>query len=195
MIRCAHAFLVVALGLACAAPAPDEHGPERKPASAAPARPVDPTVSEATPPGFFERRGVVVIETAGGPARFPVELAISEGERQRGLMFRERLEQDAGMLFLFERQRVQSFWMKNTRIPLDMIFIAEDGAIAGIVESAEPLTLVSRRVQQPSRYVLELIAGSARQRGLAAGQRVHFEGVPPNLVGPALLAPGPQASP
>lgn len=195
MNRSAHACLVVVLALACAAPAPDEHGAERKPAPEAKARPVDPTTSEATPPGFFEQRGGVIIETASGPARFPVELAITEGERQRGLMYRERLDEDAGMLFLFERQRVQSFWMKNTRLPLDMIFIAEDGTIAGIVEGAEPLTLVSRRVQKPSRYVLELIAGSARQRGLAAGQRVSFEGVAPHLVGPALLAPGPRSAP
>lgn len=188
---------VATVALGCAAPAPDDHGTGRKGSAStvAPAPPLDPTASEALPAGFFEHRGAVVIETAAGPRRFPVELALTDGERQRGLMFRERLDDDAGMLFVFERARIQSFWMKNTRLPLDMIFIAEDGTIAGIVESAEPLTLVSRRIQQPSRYVLELLAGSARQSGLSSGQRVFFEGVPPSMIGPALLAPGPRGQP
>ncbi|MBI1949427.1 MAG: DUF192 domain-containing protein [Deltaproteobacteria bacterium] len=110
-------------------------------------------------------------------------------------MFRERLDADAGMLFVFERTKVQSFWMKNTRLPLDMIFIDDDGTIAGIVEDAEPLTTISRRVPKPSRYVLELMAGSARARGLAVGQRVTFEGVPPSLVSPALLPAAPGSPP
>lgn len=181
--------MVVALAMACAAPAPDDHADGKAtPPSDARAPKVDATASEATPPGFFERRGVVVVATPAGPLRFPVELALSDGERQRGLMFREHLDDDSGMLFVFERAKVQSFWMKNTRLALDMIFIADDGTIAGIVENAEPLTTVSRRVAQPSRYVLELIAGSARKRGLAAGQRVTFEGVPRELVGAALLS-------
>jgi uncharacterized membrane protein (UPF0127 family) len=76
-----------------------------------------------------------------------------------------------------------------------MLFIGEDGTVAGIVEGAEPLTLTARRVDKPSRYVLELNAGTARKRGLAAGQRVTFEGVSPSLVGPAPLARGPKAAP
>lgn len=191
MHRTLRALLVVTAGLACAAPAPDAPAAPKK----APVATVDPTATEATPPGFFEHRGVVVVETAAGPLRFPVELALTDGERQRGLMYRERLDPDAGMLFVFERERIQSFWMKNTRIPLDMIYIDDRGTIAGIVEGAEPLTLTSRRVSRPSRYVLELIAGSVRDRGLAAGQRVTFEGVPPHLVAPALLAPSPKGSP
>ncbi len=197
MLRHWCSVVAVMVGLACAAPAPDEHTGEQKgthPATDT-ARPIDPTASEATPPGFFEHKGVVIIEAAAGQVRFPVELALTDAERQRGLMFREHLADDAGMLFIFERARVQSFWMKNTRLPLDMLFIGEDGTIAGIVEGAEPLTLVSRRVQKPSRYVLELMAGSARQRGLSAGQRVVFEGVPPSLVGEALVRIGPAERP
>ncbi len=179
---------IAAAAAACAAPAPDDRGGDgKRQGTASHERPVDPTTSEATPPGFFEHRGVVVVDTATGPLRFPVELALTDGERQRGLMFREHLDDDAGMLFVFERAKPQSFWMKNTRLALDMIFIGEDGTIAGIVENAEPLTTQSRRVPAPSRYVLELLAGSARKRGLAAGQRVTFEGVPASLVGPALL--------
>lgn len=173
---------------------------ETQPASprAAPAR-TEPAAGE-----LFASRGAVVIETASGPLRFAVELALTDRERQHGLMFREHLDDDAGMLFIFERQRLQSFWMKNTRIPLDMIFIDAGGEIAGIVEGAEPLTLSARRVDKPSRYVLELNGGAARRLGIAPGQHVRFEGVPPELVDPRVLssasstppaAPSPAPSP
>lgn len=195
--RAGRTLLLIAFAVACAAPAPDDGTGATTATTAKGERrsQIDPTASEATPPGYFERRGVVLVHTPSGPLRFPVELALSDGERQRGLMFRERLDDDAGMLFVFEREKIQSFWMKNTRLPLDMIFISDDGTIAGIVENAEPSTTASRRVARPSRYVLELIAGSARARGLAAGQRVSFEGVPRELVGPALLSPTPGPAP
>lgn len=138
-------------------------------------------------PAMRAHSGTVTIDTAAGPQRFTVELAITDPERQKGLMFREHLDDDSGMLFLFEKQKELSFWMKNTRIPLDMLFIDEGGTVAGIVENAEPLTLVSRKVAAPSRYVLELNGGAARKLGLAAGQRVHFEGVPRSLVDPRTL--------
>ncbi len=138
-------------------------------------------------PAMPVHKAGVTIDAKDGPVHFAVELAIKDTERQRGLMFREHLDDDAGMLFIFERQHPQSFWMKNTRIPLDMIFIDEGGTIAGIVEDAEPMTTVSRRVDKPSRYVLEVNGGTTRRRGLAAGQRVHFEGVPPSLVDARVL--------
>lgn len=127
-------------------------------------------------------RGAVVIETPTGAQRYTVELAIKPLERNKGLMFREQLDDDAGMLFVFEDMRIQSFWMKNTRIPLDMIFIDDDFVIAGIVESAEPLTLTSRKIDKQSRYVLELAGGVSRKRGVAPGQKVAFEGVPSALL-------------
>ncbi len=120
---------------------------------------------------------VVVIETPAGERRFRVELATTPQQRARGLMFREQMEEDAGMLFLFDEMEVQSFWMKNTRIPLDMLFLDEEGDIVGIVENAEPLSLTSRSVGLPSRYVLELNGGTSRRLGLEAGQRVRFVGV------------------
>jgi uncharacterized protein len=132
--------------------------------------------------------GAVTIDTPQGPLRYDVELAIKERERNKGLMYREHMNEDKGMLFIFEKESMQSFWMKNTKIPLDMLFIAEDGTIAGIVESAEPLTLTSRRVDKPSRYVLELNGGTCRRLGIAPGQRVKFEGVPAELVDARVLA-------
>jgi uncharacterized protein len=120
----------------------------------------------------------VVIETPRGGHSFRVELAQTNPERARGLMYRERLADDDGMLFLFDDMRVQSFWMKNTKLPLDMIFISDAGLIVGIVENAEPMTLSPRTVGKPSQYVLEVIAGTCRRLGIEAGQPVRFLGVP-----------------
>jgi uncharacterized membrane protein (UPF0127 family) len=107
-----------------------------------------------------------------------VELARDDTARARGLMNRERLDDDAGMLFLFPTSEDHGFWMKNTLIPLDMLFIEEDGRIAGIVERAEPHSLTLRTVGAPSRYVLEVNGGWASRRGVRAGDRVRFENGP-----------------
>jgi uncharacterized membrane protein (UPF0127 family) len=117
---------------------------------------------------------VVEIDTPGRKVTFRVELARTSEEVQRGLMYREHLAPDAGMLFLFERPRVQTFWMKNTLIPLDMIFIGPDRRIVGIVAEAEPQTLTARKVDSPSQYVLEIGGGLAAQLGIRPGQVVEF---------------------
>ncbi|RMH36812.1 MAG: DUF192 domain-containing protein [Deltaproteobacteria bacterium] len=122
---------------------------------------------------------VVFVNAAGDERRVAVELAVTPAERRRGLMFRERLEPGHGMLFLFPREEVQSFWMKNTLIPLDMIFIRSDMTVAGVVERAEPRSLESRAVPTPSQYVLEVPGGWARANGIGPGAPVRFEGVPP----------------
>ncbi len=128
----------------------------------------------------FER-GVVTVATPTGELRFKVEVAVKDNERQRGLMYRDHLDDDAGMVFIFEREEALRFWMKNTWIPLDMLFINDDLEIVGIVENAEPLTLAGRGVDEPSRFVLELKGGSAAARGIVAGQRIGFEGIAPAL--------------
>ncbi len=121
----------------------------------------------------------VLVETsAGARAAVDVEIARTEAERRQGLMDRASLPEHAGMLFIFDETAVHSFWMKNTLIPLDMIFIDEDGRIAGIVERAEPRTLTERTVGRPSRYVLEVNGGWARAHGVGAGDRVRVENVP-----------------
>lgn len=121
----------------------------------------------------------VLIETASGARHaVDVELARTDAERTKGLMFRRSLPEDGGMLFLFDETTDHGFWMRNTLIPLDMIFIDEDGRIAGIVESAEPLTLTNRSIGKPSRYVLEVKGGWSRAHGVAAGDRTRFENVP-----------------
>lgn len=121
----------------------------------------------------------VVVETAAGARHVvAVELARTQAERGRGLMHRSSLPEDRGMLFVFDEAEEQVFWMKNTLLPLDMIFIDDEGRIVGIVERAEPGSLAPRTVGVPSRYVLEVIGGWARARGVATGDRVRFEDVP-----------------
>jgi uncharacterized membrane protein (UPF0127 family) len=119
----------------------------------------------------------VAIEREDGTrVRVKVELAVTEQERATGLMYRDKLEKGTGMLFIFEKPEVQSFWMRNTAIPLDMIFIGSDLSIAGIVENAVPLTLTPRRVKEESQYVLEVEGGFCTKYGIRKGMKVAFNG-------------------
>jgi uncharacterized membrane protein (UPF0127 family) len=106
-------------------------------------------------------------------------VARTPAEVERGLMFRERLASDAGMLFIFPDTAVRTFWMKNTLIPLDMIFADEQGVVVGVIESAEPLTTAPRSVGAPSRYVLEVNGGWSAAHDVARGDRLRFEGFSP----------------
>jgi hypothetical protein len=121
----------------------------------------------------------VVVETAAGARHaVAVELARTDDERARGLMHRTSLPDDRGMLFLFEETEEHPFWMKDTPLPLDIIFIDEEGRVVGIVERAAPRTTTARTVGAPSRFVLEVNGGWARARGVRTGDRVRFENVP-----------------
>jgi uncharacterized membrane protein (UPF0127 family) len=120
-------------------------------------------------------KGTVVLEGGGKTVRVEVELARTPAQREKGLMFRKKLNPYQGMLFLFDTEEVQSFWMKNTYIPLDMIFIDETMKVVGVVENAAPLTLTSRRVEAPSRYVLEVRGGFAAAHGIGPGTKVKLE--------------------
>ena len=121
---------------------------------------------------------VLLMPPGKDPVGVRVEVAADEPSRRRGLMFREHLPEDAGMLFLFERPEQLTFWMHNTYIPLDMIFIDPSLRVLGVVENAEPLTDTTRSVPGMSQYVLEVNAGFSRRHGLSQGTAVHFEGVP-----------------
>jgi uncharacterized protein len=114
------------------------------------------------------------LEIAGktGVHTFLVEMAVTPEETSRGLMFRRSLPEGQGMLFDFQRDQELSFWMKNTYIPLDMIFIRGDGRILRIAENTEPLSERLVPSLGPARAVLEVIAGTARKLGLAPGDRV-----------------------
>ena len=121
------------------------------------------------------RTPIVTIDTGESKVPFKVELAITPDEQERGLMFREHLDPDAGMLFISNEPRHHVFWMKNTLIPLDMIFISADWRIAGIVQNAEPKTLSAREVAGVTQYVLEIGGGLSARYGLRPGQLVDFQ--------------------
>ena len=118
------------------------------------------------------RQETVTIVTASGDRTFLVELANTPGERERGLMFRKRLAEDHGMLFDFEHDEDVHMWMKNTLIPLDMIFIKADGRIRRIEENTEPGSLRPISSGGPVRAVLELNAGTSKKYGIVPGDRV-----------------------
>jgi hypothetical protein len=122
----------------------------------------------------------VVVMPEGQPqAKVRVSLARTDVERQRGLMYVQNLAPDDGMLFLFDEDAVLTFWMKNTLISLDLIFIRSDLTVAGVVANAAPLTLDPRTVGVPSRYVLEVNGGWAAQHGVAANTtKVRFDNLP-----------------
>lgn len=118
--------------------------------------------------------GRVVFETATGERSYDVEVVDDRFEIARGLMCRESMQRDWGMLFLMESTKVQRFWMQNTLIPLDMVFIDEGWTVVGVAPQAEPRTRTSRSVDRPSRYVLELVGGEAGRAGITAGTRARF---------------------
>ena len=113
--------------------------------------------------------GTVVLETPPrAPITLKVEVAGTDAQRQMGLMFRESLGEDEGMLFLFSTERHNSFWMHNTLIPLDMFFVDADWNVVGIVEQATPQTDDPRNVPLMSQYVLEVNGGFAKRHGISA---------------------------
>ncbi len=120
----------------------------------------------------------VTIRTAGGEHVFEAETAITAEEQRRGLMFRESLPVNGGMIFPFAYPRLASFWMRNTVIPLDMIFIRADGTIANIARMTEPYTLDSHVSEGPVIAVLEIRGGRSAELGIEAGDVVSWPGGP-----------------
>ena len=108
----------------------------------------------------------LAITTEQGRFVYDVEVATTPDQQARGLMFRPVLGINKGMLFIFDRQRPLSFWMRNTLIPLDIIFIDQDGKLVSIQREAEPLTTTSRPSEGPARYVLEIDGGEAAILGI-----------------------------
>ena len=161
------ARLVAALVVALATLPACKSGGQRAGAASAPAS-APASLSAAT----------VAIDTGGRKVAFRVEVAVTPEEHARGLMYRSQLADDAGMIFVFEEPSIQRFWMKNTLIPLDMIFIGKDRKIVGVVENAAPETESERMVGAPSQYVLEIGGGLAARLGIHRGEAVDFQNVP-----------------
>lgn len=169
MIAGSAAGLVLALLLASCAPTSDS-ADAQQPAPPTP-RPAAASATSAAPPRAFLPDGFAL----------RLELAVTPEEVAQGLMFRPSLPEDHGMLFLFEVERVPSFWMKHTMIPLDLLFLDSGGAIVDIVENAQPCAAEPCPQYVPSRAVsavLEVAAGTAARHGLAVGDTIAFKRVP-----------------
>lgn len=115
----------------------------------------------------------VVVDTDHGRQTFHVEIAADQASQERGLMYRRQMAPDAGMLFDFHRPQWETFWMKNTILPLDMIFIRQDGAISSVAPNAVPYSTTSIPSAEPVRAVLEINGGRAAALDIQPGQTVH----------------------
>lgn len=125
-------------------------------------------VSAACAPDIVEIRS-----SDGRVSAFSVEIADDPEERARGLMFRDDLPRDGGMLFVWESEAPRSFWMKNTPLSLDMLFADADGRICGVVERAEPFSLDSRPSGCAAQAVLEIHGGLSARLGIAPGAEMR----------------------
>jgi uncharacterized membrane protein (UPF0127 family) len=132
--------------------------------------PKDPTGNLKLPLGR-----VTFLDAPGAPSA-EVELARDDAARERGLMYRTSMPENKGMLFSWDDERVRAFWMHNTCLPLDMLYITKQGFISGILEQVPTLNDSARRVDCPVAHVLELNAGWARAHGVAPGMKVRIDG-------------------
>jgi len=127
--------------------------------------------AETSPIGLPMER--ITIDTDHGSESFQVELATDDKSRERGLMFRKSMEADHGMLFVFPNVEGVAFWMKNTILPLDLLFVRRDGTIASVAANAKPFSTEQIPSAEPVLAVLELNGGKAAELGLVPGDTVH----------------------
>jgi uncharacterized membrane protein (UPF0127 family) len=127
--------------------------------------------------GFATGTGTLVLKTATGDHNFNIEVATTQREQALGLMFRRSLPENAGMLFLYDPPQPAAMWMKNTLIPLDMVFIAPDGRVLRIESNAEPLSTTVIPSEGDISAVLELNGGEADKIGLRRGDKVIYPGL------------------
>ena len=118
----------------------------------------------------------LVAETDAGERAFNVEIADDPVERSRGLMFRQEMDNDHGMLFVFEESQPVGFWMKNTPLPLDLVFIGQDGKVRAI-EKGEPFSEAPIAPGEPVQFVLELNAGTAAEAGIENGDLIRHPAI------------------
>lgn len=127
-----------------------------------------------------DKKPSVMIHPQNGskPVKVTVELARTAGQRSMGLMYRKKLGPSRGMLFLFEQEQIQRFTMRNTSLPLDIIFIDSALTVNGIIENAKPYANGPFSIDRPSRYVLEVNAGFCARHGITTGASVAFAHIP-----------------
>ena len=135
----------------------------------------------------FARDTLEIVTRDNRTYAFEVDLAVTPAQRAHGLMFRQDMTEGEGMLFLFDREAPRSFWMKNTYLALDIIFLDQHGVIARITPDAMPFDETSIPSIVPAAGVLEVLAGTARRLGLGPGDRVFhraFDAPPEEETGP-----------
>ncbi|MCH9695654.1 MAG: DUF192 domain-containing protein [Gammaproteobacteria bacterium] len=125
---------------------------------------------------FFGKSELIIEADDGKQHRFDVYLATEFDQQRRGLMFVRSLADNTGMLFVYDDDAMHSMWMKNTFIPLDMLFIRSDGTVSSVIRDTQPLSLESRGSVEPVRYVLELKGGAARRLGIGKASRMIWDG-------------------
>jgi len=135
--------------------------------------PIPAAHAQAAARAATEKAEPLTIVTKSGPKRFDVEVMRDDASRSRGLMFRRHMAADHGMLFDFERDEPVTMWMKNTYLPLDMVFIRPDGTISRIAADTEPLSTAIIPSGSSVLAVLELNAGTAAKLGIQPGDRVE----------------------
>ena len=129
--------------------------------------------SSSTETPFRHDTTLKIINANNEEIVFDVEFAITDYQKERGLMYRYKMEPNQAMFFIFERQEIRSFWMKNTYISLDMVFIDENFQIVDIYENAFPLSEESILSKVPAKYVLEIRGGLSKSLGIEIGNKVE----------------------
>ena len=153
------------------------HAACKRDESPKPVAPASPDNQPTTKNEIADQPQVIFEPEGSDPVFVAVEVVSTPRGIQRGLMYRQHLPPNHGMLFVFADEKPRSFWMKNTLIPLDMIFVSAGGTVVGIVKNAEPMTTRSRTVGKPSRYVVEVNAGWTDAHGVETGTRMRMENV------------------
>lgn len=135
-------------------------------------------------PAFADARAMMLpvdpapltVTTDQGEKTFTIEIADEDAEQARGLMFRDSMADDRGMLFVLNQTRVPAFWMENTPMPLDLVFIGEDGRVGAIMKGV-PFSRATITPGKPMRFVLELKEGTAARAGMKAGDRLRHPAI------------------
>ncbi|HSU38382.1 MAG TPA: DUF192 domain-containing protein [Polyangiaceae bacterium] len=151
----------------CLEPLVEPPPPVAEPASICPHDPDD-----ATPE---LRHGKIKVPEAKGSPAIDVEIADTPASEQRGLMYRTKLGAERGMIFVWPKESIRTFWMHNTCLPLDMLFVAKDGTVVGILEQVPTLNDRPRQVRCPAAYVLEVNAGWSRRHGVKPGMKLELK--------------------
>jgi len=125
--------------------------------------------------GDFDRGTLTIESDDGVQHEFDIYLAIKPDQQRRGLMFVRKMPENTGMLFVYERSDIHSMWMKNTYIPLDIVFARADGMVSSVIHDTQPLSLTSLSSVEPVNYVLELNAGTARRLNIGRKSRITWE--------------------